>query len=387
MRLPIAIVSISVIVLMISKFIVLLFYHGLNEFSLALVCYAWGMTNLEALKSILTYTLQLPTSTITISLRPPLTHQSHRLYDVQADGRHLILKEFLKPEEFYSSPKREYHALKLLAPLDIAPQPVFFQPQSPDLNPIVIYEFMEGEMWDRKPPNPDQLTQLAGLWLLIHSVKTDDLWVSRGYGNYDDLAERFDAWFQVYVRWATEHYPAGLGVVDIWRGLLEQCRVVNRQGLRMDRVEVFCRADPRFANVIQRPDGRLGMVDWEDSGLRDPAMDIADMMSHPNQEDLLSEADWQGFLKPYLTERQPLDPGMMDRVLLYRFLFPMFNFSGLLGYGVSMARVGKLNGWQINGMPANDRLRRFLARCLAWPETDFEEELEQVQAFIFFPKT
>jgi thiamine kinase-like enzyme len=28
----------------------------------------------------------------------------------------------------------------------------------------------------------------------------------------------------------------------------------------------FCRADPRFANVITRPDGRLAMVDWEDSG-------------------------------------------------------------------------------------------------------------------------
>ncbi len=34
-----------------------------------------------------------------ISLRQPLTFQSNRLYDVWVNGRHLIAKEFLKPEE------------------------------------------------------------------------------------------------------------------------------------------------------------------------------------------------------------------------------------------------------------------------------------------------
>ena len=343
------------------------------------------MTHIETLRSVVAKFLRLPITNITISLRFPLTHQSNRLDDVYVDGRHLILKEFLKPEEFSSSPEREYRALKLLAPLDIAPQPVFYQPQTCDLNPIVIYEFMDGVMWDRTPPSAAQLAQLAELWLNIHRVQDDNLWISRGYGNYDDLAERFNARFQIYAQWAADHFPAGLGAVEIWRGFLERCLEVNLRINAMDRMEVFCRADPRFANVIQRPDGRLGMVDWEDSGLRDPAMDIADMMNHPNQEDLISEADWQGFLKPYLAKRQLLDPGIMDRVHLYRFLFPMFNFSGLLGYGIAMANAGKPDGWQINEMPANDRLQRFLARCLAWPEVDFEKELEQAQEFMFFP--
>ena len=334
---------------------------------------------------MITEALQIPATGFSLFPRPPLPHQSNRLYDVQADGQHWILKEFLKPEEFDSSPEREYRALNLLRPFDIAPQPVFFQPQTSNLNPIVVYEFMAGEMWDRISPNPGQLAQLAELWLTMHGVKADDLWVSRGYGMFDNLGERFDARFQTYVRWAAEHFPTGLGVVPVWDRLLDQCREINRQVLKMKWTEVFCRADPRFANVIQRPDGRLGMVDWEDSGLRDPAMDIADMMNHPNQEDLLSEEDWQGFLRPYLAERRPLDPGIMDRVQLYRFLFPMFNFSGLLGYGVSMAAAGNLLRWQINAMPANDRLRRFLARCLAWPEVDSEKDLEKARQFTFFP--
>jgi thiamine kinase-like enzyme len=48
--------------------------------------------------------------------------------------------------------------------------------------------------------------------------------------------------------------------------------------------------DPRFATVIQGPDGHLTLVDWEASGLLDPASDIACLLTHPNQEDLLTPA-------------------------------------------------------------------------------------------------
>jgi len=60
--------------------------------------------------------------------------------------------------------------------------------------------------------------------------------------------------------------------------------------------ECFCRSDARFANVIARPDGRVGLVDWEDSGLRDPARELADLLHHPNQEDLIDAEGWQPFL-------------------------------------------------------------------------------------------
>jgi hypothetical protein len=55
---------------------------------------------------------------------PPLAHHSNRLIDAWSGGQHLIVKEFLKPDEFDGAPAREYRALQLLAPLDIAPQPV-----------------------------------------------------------------------------------------------------------------------------------------------------------------------------------------------------------------------------------------------------------------------
>ena len=83
----------------------------------------------------------------------PLAHQSNRLYDVWVkDEQHWIAKEFLKSGELEDAPRREFDALTLLQDTDIAPQPVHFAPATESLGPVVIYEFMDGEMWDRYSP-------------------------------------------------------------------------------------------------------------------------------------------------------------------------------------------------------------------------------------------
>ena len=56
-----------------------------------------------------------------IHLRQPLEFQSNRLFDVWIAGRHWIVKEFLKSAELSIAPRREYQALEILAPLDLAP--------------------------------------------------------------------------------------------------------------------------------------------------------------------------------------------------------------------------------------------------------------------------
>jgi hypothetical protein len=114
----------------------------------------------QAIQEIITQAARVDSARIT-PFRPPLDHQSNRLYEVWADDRHWIVKEFLKPAEFSEAPLREWWALELLAPLDIAPRPVLFQPASPPLGPLVVYEFMEGQMWDRRKPTAMDLAQLA----------------------------------------------------------------------------------------------------------------------------------------------------------------------------------------------------------------------------------
>jgi hypothetical protein len=148
----------------------------------------------------------------------------------------------------------------------------------------------------------------------------------------------------------------------------------------------FCRSDARFANVISRPDGRLGMVDWEDSGLRDPARDVADLQAHANQEDLLSPAEWEAFLRPYLAARSVADPTLSERIHLYLAIFPIFWLWLLIGRGLSLANSGKLGGWTISGLPPNQRLRRYLARAIAWPDRVFHRQLALLADVTFFPE-
>ena len=316
-------------------------------------------------------------------LRAPLEIQSNALYDVWVDGRHLIAKQYLKADELTSAPAREYAALQLLAPYDIAPQPVYYDPT---IAPVVLYEYVEGEMWDRRRPSPQQLATLADLWLTMHAMPTVDMWLSRGWERTPaEVLESFRTSFDRYAAWCTAHFPPGKRISKECHELLAQAESIFQELSTYAPQLCFYRADPRFANVITRPDGRLTYIDWEDSGLRDPARDLADMITHPNQEDLLSFDEWQPFLQPYLAERMTVDPTIQQRMHLYCAIFPLFWLAIFLKMGIGLVEKGEIQGWQINGLPANLRLQRYLARAIAWPATDFTDQLERLSLLKFFP--
>lgn len=343
---------------------------------------------IETLKAIVAKTTNCSATAITISLRPPLDHQSNHLYDVWAGGRRLIIKEFLKPDEFQQAPFREFQALERLAPLDIAPQPVYLHPwPTPGLGPLVIYDFMAGLMWNRHHPTPAELNQLAELWLKLNAIPTEGLWLSRGYErSLVEVEAQFRAVFETYAAWVGAEFRPGSQAAELCLALLEKRQSVVRELAGQDSPPCFCRADPRFANVIRRPDGRLGLVDWEDSGLRDPAIDLADLVTHPNQEDLLAPDEWQPFLQPYLAVRSKFDARLQQRMQLYLALFPIFYVTILIQRGMRLADAGQLATWSVNEMPINERLRRYLARGLAWPELDFSGQMDMLAGVTFFPE-
>ena len=322
---------------------------------------------------------------ITVTPRPRLDHQSNNLYDAWANGERLIVKEFLKPDEFNDAPRREFDGLTRVRDLDIAPRPVLRLPPSDACGPLVVYAYMPGEMWDRRQPSRLELEQLAGLWLRLHALPTEGLWPSRGYDLA--LAQHAPRWRQTltdYLAWTEAHCPAATPQAQACLDLLA-ARAPQIEALTgMRPVPAFCRSDARFANVIARPDRRLGMVDWEDCGLRDPAIDLADLLTHANQEDLLSPAGWRAFLDPYLAERTLIDPTLPDRLHLYLAGFPIFWLAALSRWVIRLAAEGGLETWTLNTMPANDRLRRWLARARAWPNEDFCTELAALDGARFF---
>ncbi|MBN1579716.1 MAG: aminoglycoside phosphotransferase family protein [Anaerolineae bacterium] len=330
----------------------------------------------------------LDPAAILIRLRPPLDYQSNRLYDIWAGGRHLIAKEFLKPDEFQDAPRREFSALKRLATLDIAPQPVFYAPDpTPVLGPVVLYQFMEGKAWDRRKPSAAELSQLAALWLQVNALRGDDLWLSRGYERpLHERETRFMILFQAYAAWADAEYPPGRQASALCLDQFEKVRAAVAKLSTCDPPLCFCRSDPRFANVIARPDGQLGLVDWEDCGLRDPARDLADIVTHPNQEDLLTWQEWQPLIEPYTAGRTQVDPELERRMHLYLAIFPVFWLAMAIQGGLRRAKANTTIDVQVNRLPINERMRRSLARAMAWPEVDFSSQLETLAEVTFFPK-
>jgi aminoglycoside phosphotransferase (APT) family kinase protein len=329
---------------------------------------------------------------VQIRPRAPLEHQSNRLYDAWANGRRLIVKEYVKPEEFASAPVFEYRALELLAPMDVAPRPVGFEPDAgPGHGPLVVYEYLDGEMWDRRRPSADELEALAEIWLRLHAIPAERVWESRTLSlSMVVRYAAFTARIEAYRDWTERAYPSGRDGAALCLDVLERRwpQVYELEDLgKLDPPRYFCRSDARFANVIARPDGRLGLVDWEDCGLRDPAREVGDLLHTANQEDLLGPEQWQAFLGPYLAALTPRDPHLVRRIELYRANYPIYWLSTMLREGMRRAASGELGSWRINGMSPNLRLRRYLARALAWPGGAIDERLAGLGGLSFFPNT
>lgn len=330
-----------------------------------------------------------PWEDVRVRLRPVLTYQSNRLYDAHVAERRLIVKEFLKAEEFDEAPVREFEGMRLLAPLDIAPQPLLFRPHSALSNgngrPLVVYEYMPGEMWDRRRPAPHDLARLAELWLRVNAITSENLWLSRGFdAPLSAKMVQFGQMIEAYGTWAEASFAPGVRAAQLCLETLRAREDVVHELEALQAPRCFCRSDARFANVIARPDGRLGMVDWEDCGLRDPALDLADVVTAPNQEDLLDWADWHPFLEPYLAGHKKQDPALARRMELYLALYPLAWLGWLLSAGVARAREGRLGDWLIHDMSPNEKLRRYLARARAWPAHTFDDELATLGEVQFF---
>jgi hypothetical protein len=322
-------------------------------------------------------------SSCRIEVRPPLAHQSNRLYDVWAGERHLIAKEFLDLDQIHEAPAREFRALRLLSPHDIAPQPVYFDAA---VAPVVVYEYVDGVMWDRRTPTSHELAHLAELWIRVNSLTLDGSITSTGYERwFVENQPSFGAAFDLYAQWAKARFAPGQRAAKTCLELLQQRQVLFHALATSSPALCFSQSDARFSNIIRRPDGRLAIVDWEDSGLHDPIGDVADLMMHANQEDLLSPSEWQAFVHPYLAARTMIDPDAAERLRSYIGIICLYWLVILLGRGVRLAERGALVGWTVNGMSVNQRLRRFLARAIAWPDLNPDLALETVGDMVFFP--
>lgn len=333
--------------------------------------------SMHTMKTLVAQALHVSPDQVVIKERPRLPIQNNCLYDVYVAGRHLIAKEFLRFAVEPLAPVREFQSLQRLGSLGIAPQPLLYRP---DVAPVVVYEFMDGVMWDRSRPQPAQLSQLADLWTILAQMQTSGLVDA----NSDWRVPRIQEAFVTYAQWTATQFPPGQQAAALCLRLLEPLTQVVQALLARPPQLGFCRLDARFANIIQRSDGRLGLVDWEDSGLGDPAFALADMMLHVNQEDLVTWETWHEVFEPYLQMMQEKDAGFRGRVHHFHYLLSVFWLALFIPHGIQRSQDGTVSDWRINDVPANLRLRRYLARALAWPDMEFQNQLNDLENVVFF---
>lgn len=157
------------------------------------------MSEVERLKDMVAQIADKNAQDIQVSLWKPIDMQFNCVYSIHFDDVHWIAKVFLAPDEFDDAPRREFAAMRLLAPYDIAPQAIHYEKHDDNQKPFVIYEYMEGTMWNRNSPTAFELNQLASLWLQMNSTPVEDLWLSRGMERTgEQIAEQFAIRFQDY---------------------------------------------------------------------------------------------------------------------------------------------------------------------------------------------
>ena len=340
---------------------------------------------MEAIAALAARELSVPRSNLEVVLRVPVDHQTNRLWDVWCAETHFIAKEFIDrdPDE---GAEREFQSLQLLLPLGLAPRPISRVSAAAEHGPVVLYEFLEGLRWPRRPPSPEQLRQLAEAYIQINSLPTDGGWLAANMDiplSYREAA--FRRTFEDYALWAKSAYPPARLAAELCIKAIDRLRPNVAALAAATPALLFCQTDARFANFIERPDGGVAFVDWEDAGLRDPARQIADLLMHANQEDLLSLEEWRPFTDRYYGALKGTDPDLEQRVHTCLPLFCIFWLSVIIQRNVQGLRHSGTADEPVNELPVNARLRRYLARAFAWPDPDFSKRLEQLSELEFFP--
>jgi hypothetical protein len=97
-------------------------------------------------------------------------------------------------------------------------------------------------MWDRRVSSAAELAALADLWVALHALPIENLWIGR-------------APIERYATWAAEHRDnarreaARVCVQALEHGLADGLPLIPEVAPLC-----FCRSDARFANIIGRPD-------------------------------------------------------------------------------------------------------------------------------------
>jgi thiamine kinase-like enzyme len=242
--------------------------------------------------------------------------ESNLNYLVTVDGRKFMVRINMDPSSPLKS-KREYDSLKLVEPLDIAPRALHFEPSRRYLGEaFIILEYLEGTSLDKCGEIDECIvTSLGRVVARLHNTNVENL---RGELR-KSRSSKLDILREIrkrisYIETRRRKYFEEKNLESILAVPYEK---LEKLKFEEEPSYVLGHSDIAPQNVILS-EGDLKLVDWEDLGLIDPALEVAIIFDSFDFSDRQKEL----FLKEYEALRN--DAGLRKRISIY-WLFQLFD--------------------------------------------------------------
>jgi aminoglycoside phosphotransferase (APT) family kinase protein len=193
---------------------------------------------------------------------------------------------------------REYGALRALrnAGLAIAPQPVLFDRDTYS-QPVVVQTWLSGRTRTAPPETDAEWTCLLRHLALAHSVTPErgQVHLPRAVSAANDIRGARVAVQEEVARIPLEGRPPSLcALIRRFEAVLPSADLPHGGWVPF----ALCRTDLNTRNFIERPGGTWASVDWENAGWGDPAVDVAELMTHAAYVDVPA-ARWNWVVDAY----------------------------------------------------------------------------------------
>lgn len=184
-----------------------------------------------------------------------------------------------------SEPAREWQTLCAVVELGLGPTPVSLTPADGVEPPVVVMGRVRGQDRPACDLRPDDLAAIAEAHRAFHrlSMRRDQLPVSHPLTVLKRTQDLISSWEESEIPSdrADEINAAG----DKARRWLQD----GTQDLLVGASdEVFSRGDPNLTNYLWMDDGLI-LIDFEDAGIADPSIELADFFEHASSRGLLPE--------------------------------------------------------------------------------------------------
>ncbi len=238
------------------------------------------------------------------------------LWLVECQGEQAVAKLYLDAGQIHS--RREYDGQYLFSRDGLAPRPRWREQDPPGLpRPILVYEWTPGD-----PLDPADRAQVESLALAVARIHSVDANLTRGFSPHpislsytwkllSQSVTQIDGWLaargadQVQVAFA---FLAGHALTLVNQAL----------PLWKTAPSAPVHGDLTLENMVHSR-GRTVLLDWEQFGLGDPALDAATFL-HANRQEL-DEAVQARWLETYLAAVD--QPGLAERIAVYDKLLPV----------------------------------------------------------------